>query len=343
MDQIATPSKPLAWLWRSLAFAGFGLYLWALLSVWSLVEPYVPNEIPLSAFGKTVTVHDVQQKIRDSAVLLVALIPFVLYVEAIVVGWQKSSIRRILFARSESIKMDLANLVAGETPFLRVIGKVLTFGLSAGFGVWIHDELSRMAGFNIGLGALPDSAQIFVYFWVYTFFDYWTHRIDHSYFFWPLHRYHHSSEDFCVITSLRQHPAAFLGVFIINAPMAILGAPVSVMISVNLLVTVIGLLIHSGIDSNWGWFGKWVIQSPNHHRLHHIHDYKTNGVGNFAIAPIWDHLFGTYKGEAGADLVIGVDKPKYRQGYIFLFDLFRDYWDFLKTYFMLFTGKRRVD
>ena len=45
-------------------------------------------------------------------------------------------------------------------------------------------------------------------------------------------------------------------------PMGILGAPPEVMIYVNVLVTAIGFLIHSKIDADWGWFGRWVIQSP---------------------------------------------------------------------------------
>ncbi|MFV4677350.1 sterol desaturase family protein, partial [Mycobacterium tuberculosis] len=111
--------------------------------------------------------------------------------------------------------------------------------------------------------------QLPLYFALYTFFDYWTHRIDHGRYFWPLHRYHHAAEDFCVVNSERQHPAQFVGIFIINLPLAVLGANPTVMIYVNVLVSTIGLLIHSRIDSNWGWFGRWVIQSPTHHRLHH--------------------------------------------------------------------------
>ena len=112
--------------------------------------------------------------------------------------------------------------------------------------------------------------------------------------------------------------------------------------SAVLSVMTIGLFIHSGIDSNWGWFGRWIIQSPNHHRLHHILDYKSNGVGHFAIAPIWDHLFGTWKGEADQTLAIGVDTP-YRHGYLFFIDLFRDYYDFVRTYALFAVGKRRID
>jgi len=242
------------------------------------------------------------------------------------VGWDRCSARRILLARTPTIKMDIACLLAGQTQIMSLIGRVLTFGLAVGIGMVINHALSAVLGLTVGVRGLPEPVQVFLYFWVYTFFDYWTHRLDHTRYFWPLHRFHHSTEDFCVITSLRTHPAAFSGLFIINLPMAVLGASVSVMITVNLIVTIIGLLIHSSLDTNWGWFGRWVIQSPNHHRLHHILD-MTNPVGHFSMAPIWDHLFGSWVGEADQSLVIGVDTP-YRHGYLFVVDLLRDYADF---------------
>ena len=331
--------RPMIWLVAAVVFAA---YLWGLWSLWSLVGAYLPDFVSLKVRGDVFTFHDIRQKVRDSGMLIFGILPFTFYVEAIVVGWAMSSIRRILFDRNDSIRMDLAYLFAGQTPLLPLLGKLMTFGLSAAIGVWIHSALVHAFGAEFGLSLLPSFAQVFVCFWVYTFFDYWTHRLDHTYFFWPLHRFHHSTRDFCVITSLRSHPAAFTGTFIINVPMAILGAPVSAMIEVNLIVMTIGLFIHSGIDSNWGWFGRWIIQSPNHHRLHHILDYKSNGVGHFAIAPIWDHLFGTWKGEADQTLAIGVDTP-YRHGYLFFIDLFRDYYDFVRTYALFAVGKRRID
>ncbi len=331
--------RPMIWLVAATAFAA---YLWGLWSLWGLIAPSIPAEISVHVLGRAVTAHDVPQKIHDSLLLLVAILPFVFFIEAVAVGWGRSSLRRILFDRNDSIRMDLAYLAAGQTPLIPILGKVLTFGLSAAIGVWAHTALVHAFGAEFGLTLLPGFAQVFACFWIYTFFDYWTHRLDHTYFFWPLHRYHHSTRDFCVITSLRSHPAAFTGTFIINVPMAVLGAPVSAMITVNLIVMTIGLLIHSGIDSNWGWLGRWVIQSPNHHRLHHVLDYKTNGVGHFAIAPLWDHLFGTWKGEADQTLAIGVDTP-YRHGYLFVVDLFRDYYDFVRTYALFVVGKRRVD
>ncbi len=322
--------SPMRYGLAALAVAGLGLYVAGLLWLWHAVEGFIPGEIPLSAFHHTLTLHHIHQKISDNGLLLLLMIPLVLAIEMLVIGWEKSSARRLLLERSPTIRMDLAYVMAGQAQLTSLIGKLMTFGLSVGFGAWIHDRLSALLHADIGLGALPYALQVFGYFWAYTFFDYWTHRLDHSKAFWPLHRFHHSTRDFCVITTLRAHPADFTALFLINLPMAILGAPVEVMITVNLIVTIIGLLIHSSIDSNWGWFGRWVIQSPNHHRLHHILDYRKNGVGHYAMAPIWDHLFGTWKGEADQTLPIGVDE-EYRFGYWFMHDLVRDYVDFWKA------------
>jgi len=326
-----TSRKPLTrYLALAAAVCGLGLYTAGLLTLWPMLARLIPDEIPLSALHHTVTLHHIRQKVSDTGLLLVLMIPLVLAIEMATMGWEKSSTRRLLFARTATIRMDIAYVLAGQAQITSLLGKLLTFGISVGFGTWIHDRLSNLLHVDIGLSALPYALQVFGYFWVYTFFDYWTHRLDHSKAFWPLHRFHHSTRDFCVITSLRAHPADFTALFLINLPMAILGAPVEVMITVNLIVVTIGLLIHSGIDSNWGWFGRWVIQSPNHHRLHHILDYRKNGVGHYAMAPVWDHLFGTWKGEADQSLPIGVDED-YRFGYWFMHDLVRDYVDFWKA------------
>ena len=211
-----------------------------------------------------------------------------------------------------------------------VVGKLMTLGVSMVSGVWIHDRLAAMLGVPLNLATLPLALQVLAYFFVYTFFDYWTHRLDHSRYFWPIHRYHHAADDFLVVTASRQHPAAFTGIFLINVPMAILGATPAVMIYVNVVTIALGFLIHSRIDSDWGWIGRWVVQSPNHHRLHHVLD-MSEPTGHFAMAPIWDRLFGTWRGDADQTLEIGVDTP-YRHGFWLVPDLLRDYWHFWRGF-----------
>lgn len=306
--------------------AVFGVYVWILIQLQNKALPFAPQELTVQLFGRSLTLHDIHQKIIDSATTLLVILPLMVFGEMLFVGWEQSALKRMLFSRSASIRMDLAIVIADESRILRIIGKLMTFGLTAAFGIWVHDRLSAALGISIGLDFLPYWFQFAVFFVLYTFFDYWTHRFNHLPQFWPLHRYHHSTQDFCVITANRQHPAALSGIFLINMPLAMLGAPAEVLVKIYLTVSVIGYLIHSGIDSDWGWFGRWIIQSPLHHRQHHVLE-KTQWGTNFGIMPIWDHLFGTYANPAKADTLIGVDTP-YNQGFGFLKDVVRDYVDF---------------
>ena len=329
---------------RLLLLIGFGLYFAALVAAWTVAVRYLPDHLDLTLAGRTLHLHDLHQKIASNALMLSAILPFALWVEWMTVGWQESSLRRLLSARSSSTKTDLAILVLGQGRVLDVMAKAMLLGASFISGEAIRQWLKVHTGVWIDPSGLPFAVQLPLFFAVYTFFDYWTHRLDHWKYFWPLHRYHHAAEEFCVVTAERQHPAQFAGIFVINLPLAMLGADPAVMIWVNVLVATIGLLIHSRIDSDWGFIGRWVLQSPNHHRLHHKFD-MTRPTGHFAIAPMWDHLFGTFYGDegiyagGGRELPLGVDRA-YRHGWWVMPDLMRDYWDFWRGW--LVRGKAHL-
>jgi sterol desaturase/sphingolipid hydroxylase (fatty acid hydroxylase superfamily) len=313
--------------WAVLA-AGLAIYLALIGAAYIAVQRYLPDQWTLTLAGHSKTLKDIHNRIFSDAALIFLILPFALGVEFLSVGWEESSLRRLLFQRTASMKTDLAIFFLGQGHLLDILGKVMMLGVSMISGLWIRDWLAAHTGFAISAPPLPMPLQVVVYFLVYTFFDYWTHRVDHSRWFWPLHRYHHSAEDFGVLTAARAHPAAFTPTVIINIPMAILGAPTDVMLYVNVLTLTLGFLIHSRIDSCWGWIGRWIVQSPNHHRLHHKLD-MSHPTGHFAMAPIWDHLFGTWYGDADQSLAIGVSTP-YRHGFWVIPDLFRDYFGFLK-------------
>ncbi|HWA60412.1 MAG TPA: sterol desaturase family protein [Caulobacteraceae bacterium] len=321
LDRVAIVLGLAAWL------ALIGTAGWAALKL-------VPDQLSLTLAGKTLTVHNVHDRVVSNALLLFMLLPLAFGIETATVGWRKSSLRAVLFDRTASIKTDLVVLLAGQAHVLDLVGKVLVLGASMISGLWVRNWLTATFGVTITPPAMPLPLAVVFWFFVYTFFDYWTHRIDHMRLFWPLHRYHHSAEDFSVLTSARQHPAAFTPIFIINLPMAVLGASPEAMIFVNVITIGLGFLIHSRIDSNWGWIGRWIVQSPNHHRLHHKLD-MSKPTGHFAMAPIWDHLFGTWYGEADQSLAIGVSRP-YRHGFNVIPDMARDYADL----WLGFLGRR---
>jgi sterol desaturase/sphingolipid hydroxylase (fatty acid hydroxylase superfamily) len=259
---------------------------------------------------------------------LVALmaVPASIAAEAVAVGWGASSLRQMFVGACASIKTDVAFLALSHVQFTDIVGKVASLVSAVAVGRWLRGLFADPTSLERVLGALPLAAQVAIFFGVFSLLDYWAHRLYHTPVFWPLHRYHHAATDFSVINALRAHPAGVLGDFIVKMPMAALGASPAVLIYVTALAQGQSLLIHSRMNSEWGWFGRWVLMSPNHHRVHHKLDVS-QPVGNFSVAPIWDHLFGTWDGAADPSLVIGVDTP-YRHGLWIWPDIWRDFRDF---------------
>ena len=305
--------------------AGIAAYLATALGGWWVLLQIAPTHLELSLFGHTVDTDSVHEHINNTAMICV-LLPLMLGIESLVVGWERSSLNQLIANETPSLKTDLACFVLGQGYVLDIVGRVLSVGFAIASGFLINQGIAAVTGLHLSVPDWPTPVLVGLFFFVYTFFDYWTHRVDHTKFLWPLHRYHHSAEEFGVVTSIRQHPAAFTGLFVVNLPMAIIGAPTAVMIYVNVLVVAIGFLIHSKIQSEWGWFGRWVIQSPTHHRAHHKLSMETP-TGHFAMAPIWDRLFGTWHEVEDPAMPIGVDTP-YRHGFFIVGDMLRDYLHF---------------
>ena len=122
--------------------------------------------------------------------------------------------------------------------------------------------------------------------------------------------------------------------------MALLDASPRVVVDVGLAIVVLRYVIHSRINSNWGWVGRYLLQSPVHHRLHHILD-ATEPTGHFSLVPLWDRVFGTWRGDTDQSLVIGVSTP-YRHGlWLVPRDMWRDYCDFVQGIAVYFRAADR--
>jgi hypothetical protein len=229
--------------------AGFCLYAALLGAGWWATLHLLPDQLSGRVGGHVMILKNIHHRIAGDGMLLFALLPFALWLECAHTGWETSSLRKLLSARTQSTKTDLAVFILGQTHVLNVVGKVTMLGASMLSGAWIYDKLHSAFGYTINAAVLPLPAQVAIYFFLYTFFDYWTHRLDHSRYFWPLHRFHHSADEFCVLTAGREHPAAFTSVFFINLPLAVLGAPPAAMLYVNVVVIALGFLIQIAIAS----------------------------------------------------------------------------------------------
>ena len=132
---------------------------------------------------------------------------------------------------------------------------------------------------------------------------------------WRMHRVHHSDRDLDVTTSGRFHltemvlSACFrLGVI------AALGASVASVVIFEIVFGLLNQLEHANlrIPEPFETWLRWVIVTPDMHRIHHSQVKAETNSNYSTIFSCWDRLFGTYR--FGADqrrLAIGL--PEYRR------------------------------
>src|SRR3990167_749133 len=163
--------------------------------------------------------------------------------------------------------------------------------------------------------ALFELAADHVWVWVFAFvlYDfcyYWLHRLGHERnILWAAHSVHHQSEDYNLSTALRQTSTGFLLSWIFYLPMAVLGVPLLVFISVAALNLLYQFWVHTKHIPKLGWF-EWFFVTPSNHRAHHAQNalYMDRNYGGVFI--IWDRLFGSFQEEDDNEPVIfGVTTP----------------------------------
>jgi sterol desaturase/sphingolipid hydroxylase (fatty acid hydroxylase superfamily) len=214
-------------------------------------------------------------------------------------------------------------------------------------------------GFALEHVALFELSADSVWVWVlafvlYDFCYYWLHRMGHERnILWAAHSVHHQSEEYNLSTALRQTSTGFLLGWIFYLPMAVLGVPLLVFVSVAALNLLYQFWVHTRHIPKLGWF-EWFFVSPSNHRAHHAQNalYMDRNYGGVFI--IWDRLFGSFQEEDDNEPVIfGVTTPLASwnplwanvQFYVQLWDDARRAertWDKLRIWFMR-TGWRPAD
>ena len=130
---------------------------------------------------------------------------------------------------------------------------------------------------------------------------------------WRLHRVHHADLDFDVTTGTRFHPIEILVSTAIKcAAVAAIGAPAVAVLAFEVLLNATAMFNHAnaGLPSAVERWVRWLVVTPDMHRVHHSVVYNESS-SNFGFnLPWWDRLFGTYRAQpaAGHDaMTIGVD------------------------------------
>ncbi len=163
-------------------------------------------------------------------------------------------------------------------------------------------------------GVFELSAQnIWVWIFAFVFYDfcyYWNHRLGHERnVLWAAHSVHHQSEEYNLSTALRQTSTGWIFGWVFYLPMALLGIPPLVFLTVAALNLLYQFWVHTRHIPKLGWF-EWVFISPSNHRVHHAQNtvYMDRNYGGVFI--VWDRLFGTFQEELDAEpVVFGVTTP----------------------------------
>ena len=147
-------------------------------------------------------------------------------------------------------------------------------------------------------------------FFMYDFLYYWAHRAGHEVrLLWAAHVVHHSSEDFNLSTALRQSSTNQLFYWVFYLPMAVVGIPASVFVTVALLSAIYQFWVHTQLVPKLGWVDR-IFVTPSNHRCHHGRNDYCIDVNYGATLIIWDRIFGTYAQERDNEPVVyGLLKP----------------------------------
>jgi len=140
------------------------------------------------------------------------------------------------------------------------------------------------------------------------FFYYWFHRLSHEVnAFWAAHVVHHQSEEFNLSVALRQ--GAFQGTFswVFYLPLAVLGFPPLMFLTLTSVNTLYQFWIHTRVIGRLGPLER-VLNTPSNHRVHHGRDPKYIDRNHGGTLIVWDRLFGTYQAEE-EEPVYGITKP----------------------------------
>ncbi|MBA4697415.1 MAG: sterol desaturase family protein [Legionella sp.] len=126
------------------------------------------------------------------------------------------------------------------------------------------------------------------------FLYYWFHRATHRCnFLWVGHSVHHQSDHYNLSVALRQGIVQTLSGWIFYLPLAWIGFPTWMFLTVSSLNLIYQFWIHTTLIHRLRGF-EIIFNSPSHHRVHHGTNPQYIDKNYAGSLIIWDKLFGTF-------------------------------------------------
>lgn len=187
----------------------------------------------------------------------------------------------------------------------------------------LNDSLANL---NTGImsqvvGLFTKFATVGVYIWIYNnhrlvhdipnkwytwallfigvdFFYYWFHRLSHEIsVLWGTHVVHHQSEEYNLSVALRQSATQTFGSFWFYLPLAFIGFPPPLFITIAAIQTLYQFWIHTKLINKMPVWFEYIFNTPSHHRVHHGVNPKYIDKNHGGTLIIFDRMFGTFQAE----------------------------------------------
>ncbi len=215
-----------------------------------------------------------------------------LMLEYLWLGWHRSSLRSLLNPTRNEWNDIVAFLVAASQ-----IHAIVGFAMSLGLAVLIPGYVRDMIHLNMLHGVESLFLQHLLFLLLVDFVDYWLHRAQHSWrVLWHSHHFHHSATNFDMINSKRNHPLEVVSIkrILFTIPFAVIGVPIETLLGYHVFVQINTFLSHSKFNMHYGLVGRFLLVSPNYHKIHHARDTTLANRNYGGLLVVWDRLFGTY-------------------------------------------------
>jgi alkylglycerol monooxygenase len=145
---------------------------------------------------------------------------------------------------------------------------------------------------------------LLAYDFCYYLYHWASHRVN---FLWATHAVHHQSEEYNLSVALRQSWFTKLTSWFFYIPLALLGFPMVMYLTIGAINLLYQFWIHTRPVGTLGFLESF-MNTPSHHRVHHGIDPRYIDKNHAGMFIIWDRLFGTFLKEQG-EPVYGTVKP----------------------------------
>lgn len=229
-----------------------------------------------------------------------------LLIELVFLGWQNSSLKRLL-KPSGTAAGDLWCWLLSVFYLYRIFVLIFSFGI---FYVLTSFLVNR---FHFDLLSKVNPICAFIILLVLSDLKHYVrHLITHKVgFLWELHKYHHSAIEMNMITAQRGHflEAAFI-TFFDSMLFIVLGAPADLYLTLVVFREMHVMFVHSNVNWDWGWVGKYILVSPRAHVLHHSLAPKHFDSNYGSMFIFWDRIFKTWNNPIAETEKIEIGLPE---------------------------------